>query len=216
IESCWITARDPNAATPWLVEPGHQMQRGCFASPGASHEGHVFAARYFERNPVQDGLAFGVAKLHATQHDRPRPDLEAVAGGHGPRSLWRQRECAEDAFGTGHRALHGLPLLAQRRNRLEEALHEKEERRQGAEGDAECRERLLRPGPQQRRDRERREDRGHRRIDGGEERRTVGRGQAATEYLTKPRHELRHAPEGPNHLGAPEILLEASVDRSHG
>ena len=109
------------------------MQRGCFASPGAPHEGHVFAARYFERHPVQDGLAFGVAKLHATQHDRPRPDLEAVAGGHRPSSLWRQRECAEDAFGTGHRALHGLPLLAQRRNRLEEALHEKEERRQGAE-----------------------------------------------------------------------------------
>ena len=112
IEPCGVAARDTDAPAPWLVEAGHQVQRARLACPGASDEGHVFATLHVEGNPVQHGLAPGVAKLHATQHDRPRPDLAAVTRDHRRRSVGRQGESAEDAFCPGHGPLHGLPLLA--------------------------------------------------------------------------------------------------------
>src|SRR5882672_5110864 len=133
IEPHRVAARDTNAPAPWLIEAGHQMQRARLASAGASDESHVFAALYLERNPVQYGLAFSVTKLNVIHHDWRLPDPWLVARDRRRRSVGRQRERAEDAFGASHGPLHGLPLFPQRRNRLEEALHENEERRQGAE-----------------------------------------------------------------------------------
>src|SRR6266850_448173 len=66
-----------------------------------------------------------------------------------------QREGGEDSLGGGHRPLHGLPLLAQRGDGLEEALHEQHERGQRAQRYAEGHERGLGAGPQQAGNRER-------------------------------------------------------------
>ena len=69
-------------------------------------------------------------------------------------SIGRQREHLEDALGAGQGALHRLPLVAERRDRLEEALEEQDEGGQRPERDLPGREDPARPGPEQQRRRE--------------------------------------------------------------
>src|SRR5690348_18451697 len=90
-----------------------------------------------ERHAMQDRLSVRVPEAHTIEDQRLRGAIVAgVAALRGASLVRGEGEGVEDPLRASHRALQGLPLLAERRDRLKEALQEQEERRQRAEGDA--------------------------------------------------------------------------------
>jgi hypothetical protein len=136
---------------------------------------------------------------------RPRRGRSCVLGREGQRG--------EDALGAGQSSLDRLPLFAQRRDRLEDALKENQERRQGAERDAERFERRARPGPQQGGDRQRRQHGGDGRVQGGEACGTVRRRQRFAEHLAESSDRFALTAERANDLDASQALLQPSRER---
>ena len=161
---------------------------------------------------MQHRLAFGVAEddvdqmnrrwLIAVRMNRAR---SCALGGHG--------QGREDALGAGQGSLDRLPLFAESRDRLEDALKENQERRQGAERDAEGFEHRSRSGPQESGHRQRCQDCGHRCVEGGEARGAVRCRQCTAEHLPEASDRFALPAECANDLDAPQALLEAGRER---
>ncbi len=192
------------------------MKRTGFARAGASDQRDVLTRAHCQCRPMKHRPPGGVAEHDVLEKNR-RP-LRAV--GRVARRRLRlfegRGQGREDALGAGHRSLNGLPLFAERGDRLEDALQENQKRRQGAERDAERGERLARPGPQERGDRQRRQNRGHGRVERRIACRAVRCRQRVAEHPPKSADRLALSAEGANDLDASEILLQARGERPDG
>src|SRR5207244_2450549 len=122
-----------------------------------------------------------------------------------------QTEHLEDALGARERALNRLPLVAERRDRLEELLKEQDERRQRPDRDSPRREQVTRTSPQQDRRCTGGEGCHDREVPRGIDRRTVEGQERLAEGGAEPGHELGLGGEGADHFHAAETFLEMRV-----
>src|SRR5262249_58474276 len=125
-----------NAAAPWTVESSRQLQHGAFACASAPYQSDMLTRGNVKRHAMQHWLPVRISEVHAIERQRLRGAILAgLAALRTVGHVRREGERLEDSLRAGHGALHGLPLLAERRDRLKESLQEQQERRQGAEGD---------------------------------------------------------------------------------
>src|SRR5207247_10436979 len=164
---------------------------------------------------MQDALPVRVSERAGVAVNRRQPVAAFRQHRDGGGGLGRQGQRREDALGARQGTLDRLPFFAQGGDRLEEALQENQERRERSQRDIERVERLSRSGPEQRGDRQGRENGGHRRVEGRERRGAVRRGQDISEHPTKPSGGLAFTTECANDLRAPQAFLETSGERSH-
>ena len=133
-----LASRDANRALPRLVQAGEEVDDAGLSRPGASHQRDVLPGRDVQGHAVQHRRSGRIAEDDVLADEavpplRSRRRRRLLVGG--------QRQHLEDALRARQRALHRLPLVAQRGHRREKALQQQRERGQRADRDVQRAER---------------------------------------------------------------------------